>query len=192
MTESSVPPTHKPCSKCKQSKPLGAFKRRTESPSTYQSWCRACTNAYQHDRYVKNKKAINAHRVTLRQMNPEKSQQYAHQWYLRNIDKVAKQSKAYKNAHPDKVTAWQNKRRATLQLALINDLTSQDWQDIKVAFKFCCAYCGRKLQRLTQDHITPLSKGGNHTKSNVVPACQSCNSRKNSGPPRKPVQPLLL
>ncbi len=26
---------------------------------------------------------------------------------------------------------------------------------------------------LTQDHITPLSEGGNHTLSNIVPACLS-------------------
>jgi 5-methylcytosine-specific restriction endonuclease McrA len=60
------------------------------------------------------------------------------------------------------------------------------------AYGHCCVYCGRKMQRLTQDHITPLSRGGNHTKSNIVPACRSCNSKKGTGEPLVPVQPMLL
>ena len=34
------------------------------------------------------------------------------------------------------------------------------------------------MERLTQDHVIPLSKGGQHIKENIVPACPSCNSKK--------------
>ena len=40
-----------------------------------------------------------------------------------------------------------------------------------------CHYCGR-MAKLTIDHVIPLSKGGDHSRSNVVPACQRCNSQK--------------
>ena len=48
------------------------------------------------------------------------------------------------------------------------------------------------MQRLEMDHITPLSKGGDHTASNIVPCCRSCNAKKGTGPVLKPVQPMLL
>jgi 5-methylcytosine-specific restriction endonuclease McrA len=60
-------------------------------------------------------------------------------------------------------------------------------------YDHCCAYCGTRAKgHLTQDHLTPLSAGGSHTVSNVIPACRSCNSRKGTGAPLQPVQPLLL
>jgi 5-methylcytosine-specific restriction endonuclease McrA len=82
--------------------------------------------------------------------------------------------------------------RARKKAAPINDLTAAQWQAIKAHYGHRCVYCGTKSQRLTQDHLTPLSKEGAHTLSNVVPACRSCNSRKFTGPVLKPVQPLLI
>lgn len=101
-------------------------------------------------------------------------------------------SAAYSAAHPDEKRARSAARRARKCLAPINDLTAAQWKAMKEHFKHCCAYCGRKAQRLTQDHITPLPKGGSHTLSNIVPACRSCNSIKHTGPPLSPVQPMLL
>lgn len=40
-----------------------------------------------------------------------------------------------------------------------------------------CHYC-HEFKPLTMDHVIPVSKGGPHTASNIVPACQPCNSRK--------------
>ena len=49
-----------------------------------------------------------------------------------------------------------------------------------------CSYCGKALDHegthgpdsATLDHVVPLSRGGPHERSNVRPACLSCNSRK--------------
>lgn len=57
-------------------------------------------------------------------------------------------------------------------------LTPEDWELLQVAWDFRCAYCRRYPILLTQDHIVPLSKGGQHTVENVLPACKSCNSSK--------------
>jgi len=43
-----------------------------------------------------------------------------------------------------------------------------------------CHYCGRQVgaRRLTMDHVVPLIRGGRSTRSNVVPACKDCNTKK--------------
>ena len=44
-----------------------------------------------------------------------------------------------------------------------------------------CVYCGVSLEDgavLTLDHLRPVSKGGSNEASNLVTACQTCNSRR--------------
>ena len=43
---------------------------------------------------------------------------------------------------------------------------------------YTCQYCGRRGDRLTVDHVTPRSKGGDTTWTNVVAACLRCNLYK--------------
>jgi 5-methylcytosine-specific restriction endonuclease McrA len=43
-----------------------------------------------------------------------------------------------------------------------------------------CQYCNKKLptSQLSLDHVTPKSRGGKSTWTNVVAACTPCNTRK--------------
>ncbi len=43
-----------------------------------------------------------------------------------------------------------------------------------------CSYCGKFSRELTWDHMTPLSRGGKDTPSNMTPACLPCNLAKGS------------
>ena len=112
--------------------------------------------------------------------------------HYRATDKYKEHRRVYERSRPDARRAKCAKRRACKREAPINDLTASQWRDIKVAYGHRCVYCGRKMQRLTMDHVIPLSKGGSHTVQNVVPACMSCNSKKGDRSPLVPVQPLLL
>ena len=57
-------------------------------------------------------------------------------------------------------------------------LTATEWTEIRATAKGRCYYCRKKVAKLTRDHVIPLSKGGQHTRLNIVAACQSCNSKK--------------
>jgi 5-methylcytosine-specific restriction endonuclease McrA len=65
---------------------------------------------------------------------------------------------------------------------------------------FSCVYCGWDAKEdLTFDHLTPRSKGGRTTWSNIVTACAPCNLRKGGRmpseadmhPSRKPYRPTM-
>ena len=92
------------------------------------------------------------------------------------------EQKAHKRAHPA-IHRVNNARRRAWRRGLPATLTSDQWQAIQRVYHHRCAYCGSKPKMLTQEHVIPLSKGGGTTPENIVPACQSCNSRKHTGPP---------
>ncbi|MDH5159833.1 HNH endonuclease signature motif containing protein [Heyndrickxia oleronia] len=79
-------------------------------------------------------------------------------------------------ARIDKSLFSNQKRRARLA-NVIDSYTAEQWEFCKRYFNYRCAYCG-KYGKLTQDHVKPLSKGGNNTVDNIVPACRSCNCAK--------------
>jgi 5-methylcytosine-specific restriction endonuclease McrA len=70
-------------------------------------------------------------------------------------------------------------------------LTEKQWDRVLKQFKYRCVYCGSK-KNVEMDHIIPVSKKGEHTIHNVVPACRSCNASKHANPPPIHVQPVLL
>ncbi len=43
-----------------------------------------------------------------------------------------------------------------------------------------CHYCNNKFApgELTMDHVIPIARGGKTEKSNVVPCCKECNTKK--------------
>ena len=123
--------------------------------------------------------------------HPEEVKAYNAAWRADNRQEQKTYSANYRQANKDAVLVT-NQRRQALKRRLPATLTRGEWEAIKVAYKHRCAYCGKKQKRLTQDHVIPLSKGGGTTMGNIIPACQSCNSRKGSNLPAKPVKLVLL
>jgi len=58
-------------------------------------------------------------------------------------------------------------------------VTDDEWLTIQRAFDFRCVYCEATPNRLTRDHVKALAAGGRNVWRNILPACRSCNSRKN-------------
>lgn len=110
-----------------------------------------------------NPKAVNARNTAWRRANPERCREI---------------QARYRAANPDKGAAHVQRRRARKLAAPVNDFTAADWRDVIHDFNHACAYCLRRGVSLQQEHMTPLSRGGGHTRSNIVPACGSCNNRK--------------
>jgi 5-methylcytosine-specific restriction endonuclease McrA len=95
--------------------------------------------------------------------------------------------KNYRASHQEKILIDRQKRRARINDASINDFNETEWGLLKELYDYRCAYCGDKFDSITMDHIVPISNGGNHTLSNIVPACMHCNCSKHT----KTIEPKL-
>ena len=153
--------------------------------------------------FTAHRETIMAYKAAWNAMHREHNRAYFRNYALKNraskrlyhISRralTAARARRERLEHPERYQSRRIRRRARQAGAPINDFTDAQWQEVKAAYGYCCAYCGKKTKRLTRDHITPLIANGSHTVQNIVPACLNCNSQKRTGPPPAPVQPLLL
>lgn len=143
--------------------------------------------------YLANREKAKTYDAARRSANPARKKASDAAYYAANTDKVRANVAAWKRENPEVVRAINARHRARNAHAPVIDFTEAQWKAMQVAYHHRCVYCGKRAKgKLTKDHITPYVKGGSHTLSNIVPACKSCNSRKNAGEVLIPVQPLLL
>jgi 5-methylcytosine-specific restriction endonuclease McrA len=129
------------------------------------------------DREAYRVKRLAQHRARYH-ANPEKARAQARRSYARN---------------PDNAKANRNRRKARLRAIPVNDYSAAQWREQQAVQNHRCYYCGKRRKgKLTQDHIVPLSQGGNHTASNIIAACNACNLSKRAKAPPIPVQMNLL
>lgn len=107
----------------------------------------------------------------------EKVKAQASAWYAANRERARATNDAWRAANPDKRRAAHANRRAR-KAGSGGKLTAADWRGLLAEFDHACAYCHARDLPLVQEHVTPLSRGGWHDYSNVVPACGPCNGRK--------------
>ena len=158
--------------------------------------------SYKKDWYENNKESITKKRKKYYIENKDKISQYEKdnyetiskrhkRWLKNNKERVIKTSKIYYEINKDKIKEYSNQYkkvnkekyaiheqvRRALIMSTEHSYTEEEWNQTKISFDNKCAYCG-KLEKLTQDHLIPLSKGGEYTINNIIPACSSCNSSK--------------
>ena len=112
-------------------------------------------------------------------------------FWANHLESNHARSAKWRKEHPE-FQQRQNQRRRARVNATPSTLTSDQWTAIVSKYKGRCAYCDKKIPKLEQDHVFPVSKGGGYTADNIVPACHDCNSRKGARQPPKPVQTLLF
>ena len=142
-----------------------------------------CKPCYMRQYHAEHKKELTKYYRQYRDKHKEKIAEYQRRYRAKHPDKVHEQVRLWQITNPDKVAQYNQRYRAHKANADINDFTAADWQVVLTYHDNRCAYCGQDNLSLTQDHVIPLSRGGNHTISNIVPACQVCNSRKGARTP---------
>lgn len=186
----------KKCTKCGIELPLSEFYQDRGSPRPS---CKECHKAKSQAWREANPDAVKAMGLAYRlsedgaekrrawlarrAKTPEQIE-YQKQWAKTEKGKAARRGRVNRFAQTEKGDAANKRRhvrRRSVLASVVATLTAGEWCDIMEAHGYQCAYCGKPFSEslpVTQDHVIPLSKGGKHTKDNVVPACKPCNSRK--------------
>lgn len=98
------------------------------------------------------------------------------EYALAHPEQMAAYSKKWRQTHPEMTRAANQKRRARLRL-VVNDFTLDEWLTIVTQQDGLCFYCGCEAD-LEQEHKVPISRGGGHTRDNIVGSCATCNRKK--------------
>lgn len=97
--------------------------------------------------------------------------EYNRKWRIANRERYLKtKSRAQKN------------RKHRLR-AGGGSVSTSEWHEVLEEYDHSCAYCGAVGMDLEIEHFFPLSKGGKHERSNVLPACGHCNLLKRNFEP---------
>jgi 5-methylcytosine-specific restriction endonuclease McrA len=137
-------------------------------------------------------------RLKLDEMARARSVKACRDWYRNNTEKkkadsrnrytfcgeqIRAQARQWRINNPGKRKAHQLRRRArhvaSISLFAVNHAVIME--RLSLASGMCC-WCGSH-QAITIDHFLPISKGGTHSPSNLLPACNSCNGRKQARDP---------
>lgn len=109
--------------------------------------------------------------AAFRERNPERNRENLDRWRKANPER-----------HHEQIRRAQNKRRAWKQESPGDGISQRSWHRQLMRQRGRCAYCNKlppQGERLTMEHIIPLSRGGAHSEGNITPACSRCNLEKN-------------
>lgn len=183
----------KTCKRCAIEQPLENFHKSSwNKVDGRQDWCKPCrkiqaekTRDKDLERYRQwycdNKDHVLDQNAKWREAHPDQvrvmKRVQRKRAYARDPEKHRHRSRDYNRKNPDVV--WVRHMRKLTEKWDCQDIsaTYADWLDVLEHYGSKCYYCGADEKPYTE-HKTPLARGGAHSKTNIVPACNRCNVSK--------------
>ena len=151
--------------------------------------CKTCKSEYDRNHKNANKDYYREYNKNYREKNREKINEYTRRYHKENKDKA----REYRQKNKERIKKYRrkylqenleiyrtyNQERRARKRTLISTFTASQWNECLEYFNQSCAYCG-DTNRLEQEHVIPVTKGGHYTLDNIIPACKSCNSSKHN------------
>lgn len=162
----------KKCARCEMTKSIDCYWRDGKSPDGYGYWCQECQQEYRkehRDMYLEHSKRWARN-------HPEKVRENQKRWVLNNPEKSKESKKNWNNKNYYKILNYRVRERE----GMTDEITKEEYEEIISSSGGVCFYCRTELtnENRTIDHYVPLSRGGEHSISNIVCCCNSCNSSK--------------
>lgn len=170
----------KTCTKCLVSKGIEHFRKNKLGKYGVTSWCTPCFRAHQRADRAKNQERDNARSRAWSAKNKELRAARARAAWAKDPEAHKEYLRLRRKRTPEKMREYAARKRAKRLAALRAadvSFTASEWRSKMEAHGYRCAYCGKR-SRLQMDHVVPLSRGGKHVTSNIVPSCGPCNNSK--------------
>lgn len=172
------PVTEQRCSVCKVVKPLSEFHRQVNRKIGVSSRCKECAIRISKEWHDNNRERFNANsRKNYRKGGAEARRKrviIVTRYQKKHPEKVRYWTKLYKKNNPNKIREYSNRRRSR---KFNNGSFVVIDKDLRRLYSSPCFNCG-STEKITADHIIPLSRGGRHSIGNLQPLCSSCNGSK--------------
>lgn len=156
------------CTSCKSVKFREQMCANKSAQDGMGAHCKDC-----HKRKTKERLADPAERIRYSQVS--------HEWKKRNQEKNCELSRTWKKANPEKTRLYASNRRAR-KVAVDQGFRDIDWQNVKNYFDNKCPLTHRS-GNLHREHFIPLSKGGSHSRGNIIPMDGVLNTSKHDRNP---------
>ena len=141
--------------------------RQLENPEKYKLKNKISWVKFKEKRTVENKRWREENREGQKKYREDNAERY--RVHYREYYKTPKGRASIINS---------SQKRRALKKSTIATLTTEQWQESLDFFGNSCAYCEKVVTGLQQEHVIPVDLKGGYTRTNIIPACQSCNSSK--------------
>lgn len=122
---------------------------------------------------------LHANYVRDLEANRAKDRERGRKRYAEDPERHAEYMKKWRAANPERARTYVrlsgHRRRTTAGGDFIR---VEDWEELLARYEGRCGYCGDDEGPIEADHRTPLSRGGQNTITNIIPACRHCNRSK--------------
>lgn len=191
------------CCTCKTELCESNFHKNRTRKDGLSETCKECAKKRSRDWWQKNKERAHAraHEYLAKSENAEANRRRSNNWYWANREHALESGRTRRASNIDAIhrydaertrTDWRRKQKARYKenrrakiAGVLSTLTQEQWIAILDLFEHRCAYCGAGGVTLEKDHVVPVSRGGNHSEDNVVPACRHCNAVKHTKTPEE-------
>ena len=156
----------KTCTKCGEEKPLDEYHKKKSGKYGRNSQCKACVSAYTAQWRDANRDHIAASNAANRDRRAE--------WYAANRDRALRLGAEWRAAKPHMEWAkrYRIRSKAYGHKPVVESFTREE---LIARHGDACYLCGGGWDQL--EHVTPVSRGGEHTLENCRPVCEPCNRR---------------
>jgi 5-methylcytosine-specific restriction endonuclease McrA len=175
------------CYKCKESKSFDCFNKDKAKKDGFGSYCKKCTSENNYKYRLANLEKTKERVKQFHLANPDRRKQYDKKYRLANIEKEREYRKRYRLANLEKGKEYRlanlerrrNHQHTRRVKKLSNGVFKISPKELKKLYSSSCFYCS-STENIHADHLVPISRGGQHSIGNLLPACQKCNLSKGS------------